>query len=164
MSDSLDIASALLRRDDFEGLRLAPYLCPAGYWTIGYGSCFLTDGSPVTSRTEPISVTTAMAMLRQTLTSLRLSLRVMVRVSLTPWQEGALLSWQYNIGTNAARSSTLIRLLNQKLYDAAAQQFLRWDKATVKGRLVVLPGLVTRRKIESAVFMGRPVTGIPFMV
>lgn len=35
MIASLEIALALLRREDIEGLRLAPYLCPAGYWTIG---------------------------------------------------------------------------------------------------------------------------------
>lgn len=164
MSDSIQIATALLRRDDFEGLRLAPYLCPAGYWTIGYGSRTLVDGSAVTGSTEPISQSEAIALLTRTVSGLRQVLRRAVAVPLTPRQEGALLSWQYNVGSAAMRGSTLIRLLNQRNYNAAASQLLRWDKATVNGRLVVLPGLQKRRRIEQAVFKGQPVSGLSFSV
>ncbi|WP_143170902.1 glycoside hydrolase family protein [Desulfopila aestuarii] len=37
----LEMAKKLARR--FEGLRLARYLCPAGYMTIGYGHRFAAD-------------------------------------------------------------------------------------------------------------------------
>lgn len=60
------------------------------------------------------------------------------------------------------RNSTLISLLNRKLYTAAGQQLLRWDKATVNGRLVVLPGLQKRRRLELAIYSGRPVEGVTF--
>lgn len=30
-----------------EGLKLKAYLCPAGKWTIGYGSTLYEDGSKV---------------------------------------------------------------------------------------------------------------------
>ncbi|WP_408736265.1 glycoside hydrolase family protein, partial [Acetobacter persici] len=36
MNDSISIAAGLAR--EYEGLRLKPYICPAGYWTIGYGN------------------------------------------------------------------------------------------------------------------------------
>lgn len=154
----IDIAIALISRDDFEGLSLKPYLCPANYWTIGYGNRFLADGSAVTAQTKPITKAQALALLRQTVMTLQARLRSFVTVPLTDYQEGALLSWQFNVGSNAAQGSTLIRRLNQRLYAAAAQQFLVWDKATVNGQLVVLRGLQRRRKIESEVFLGR---GIP---
>ena len=164
MSNALSIATALLRRYDFEGLRLAPYLCPAGYWTIGYGNRALADGSPVTRLTEPISEGEAVALLERTVAGLQRVLAGMVTVPLLSWQEGALLSWQYNVGSAAVRGSTLLRLLNQRLYVAAGQQLLRWDKATVNDRLVPLPGLQRRRCIELSVYQGRPVSGVPFTV
>ena len=151
----VDVAIALISRPDFEGLSLKPYLCPASYWTIGYGNRFLADGSPVTATTRPITQAQAVDLLRQTVAALQAKLSSFVTVPLTAYQEGALLSWQFNVGSNAAQGSTLVRRLNQRLYSAAAQQFLVWDKATVGGRLVVLPGLQRRRKIESAVFLGR---------
>ncbi|GBQ14692.1 lysozyme [Swaminathania salitolerans] len=163
MTTSLEIALAFLRRGDIEGLRLAPYLCPAGHWTIGIGNRALADGSPVTARTKPIRETEAVALASQTLAGLRLTLRAAVEVPLTAWQEAALLSWQFNIGSAAMRRSTLIGLLNQKLYSAAGQQLLRWDKATVNGRLVPLPGLQRRRRLELAIYLGRPVEGVPFV-
>ncbi|OUL65182.1 lysozyme, partial [Acetobacter senegalensis] len=43
MNDSIALAAALAR--DYEGLSLRPYVCPAGYWTIGYGNRCLADGS-----------------------------------------------------------------------------------------------------------------------
>ncbi|BAT20306.1 lysozyme [Asaia bogorensis] len=160
MDDSIRIATALLRRDDFEGLRLAPYLCPAGYWTIGIGNRFLADGSPVTARTPPLTENDALTLLQSTLTDLRKELRDAISVPLTPYQEGALLSWQFNIGSAAMYHSTLRRLLNQGQYSAAGEQLLRWDKACVKGEMVALPGLRKRRQLERAVYFGRAVTGI----
>ena len=32
---------------EFEGCKLVAYKCPAGVWTIGYGSTFYADGTPV---------------------------------------------------------------------------------------------------------------------
>jgi len=162
MSGSLEIALALLRRDDIEGLRLSPYLCPAGYWTIGIGNRNLADGSPVTAATKTISEDQAVTLAGQTLIDLRVALRAASAVPLTGWQEAALLSWQFNVGSGAMRSSTLIRLLNLEHYVAAGLQLLRWDKATINGRRIILPGLQRRRKLELAVYSGRPIEGVSF--
>lgn len=163
MKNSLEIALAFMCRDDIEGVRLAPYLCPAGHWTIGIGNRALADGSPVTASTKPITDAEAIALASQTLAGLRITLRAAVHVPITAWQEAALLSWQFNIGSAAMRNSTLINLLNRKLYTSAGQQLLRWDKATVNGRLIPLPGLQRRRRLELAIYSGRPVAGGPFM-
>lgn len=118
----------------------------------------------MTGRTTPITESEAVELLRITLKELRDELRSLVNVPLTSWQEGALLSWQFNVGTRAMRGSTLLTLLNQRFYASAGRQLLRWNKATIRGRLVVLPGLQNRRNLELSVYGGRPVTGVLFKV
>jgi lysozyme len=59
-------------------------------------------------------------------------------------------SLAYNIGLDAFRASTLLRLYNAGNTAGAAAQFDRWSRAN--GR--VLRGLVARREAERAVFEG----------
>ena len=73
----------------------------------------------------------------------------LVKVDLTQNEFDALVSLIYNIGSGNFKSSTLLRILNQKKYDAAANQFLRWNKAG--GR--VLAGLTKRREHERELFL-----------
>lgn len=58
----------------------------------------------------------------------------------------AIISFAYNCGLGNYRISTLRRRISEGDWDSAAQEILRWNKAA--GR--VLPGLVRRRKAESA--------------
>lgn len=51
----------------FEGFKGAPYLCPAKKPTIGYGSCFYADGSPVTLKDKPVTEAEASQLLADTL-------------------------------------------------------------------------------------------------
>jgi lysozyme len=51
------------------------------------------------------------------------------------------------------QESTLLRLLNQRDYAGAADQFGRWVYATVNGVKTELPGLVKRRAAERALFL-----------
>ena len=74
-----------------------------------------------------------------------------VFVPLTQNQFDALCSFIYNVGCKAFCGSTLLRLLNEEHYDAAMQQFKRWDKAAGK----VMAGLANRRKHEAELFKGR---------
>jgi len=149
------LATMLLKLPGFEGFRSKPYVCPAGYWTIGYGSRWLVNEQPVTARTFPIDRATADSLLLQTVTTLDAVLSRLVRVALSDVQRAALLSWQYNVGTVAVESSTLLRKLNAGDYAGAADELLRWDRATVHGHLVELPGLAKRRAYERDVFLGR---------
>ena len=55
----------LLKR--FEGFSSIPYVCPAGYPTIGYGSRTYADGRPVTLDDTPITQEMALTLLRATL-------------------------------------------------------------------------------------------------
>lgn len=61
----------------------------------------------------------------------------------------ALLSWANNVGTGAACSSTLARMIRAGApAEVWCLQLPRWNKATVMWVKVVLPGLVIRRQAE----------------
>lgn len=128
---------------DFEGCKLTSYLCPAGVWTIGYGH---------TTNVKPgMTITSADAerLLRQDLIRFENAVTQLVKVSVTPNQFSALVSFAYNVGVGALKNSTLLRKLNGKNYRGAADEFLRWNKANGK----VLPGLTKRRIAERDLFL-----------
>ena len=64
-------------------------------------------------------------------------------------QFDALVSLTYNIGENAFKKSTLLKMLNAGNYQGAADQFLVWNKSNGQ----VLNGLVRRRKTEREMFL-----------
>lgn len=127
----------------FEGLELEAYLCPADVWTIGYGHTGnVHEGQTITKQE-------ADELLDQDLEVFRRGVRKAVTVDLNENQFGALVSFAYNVGIGSLQSSTLLKLLNAGDYAGAADQFLRWNKASGK----VLTGLTRRREAERAVFL-----------
>lgn len=73
-----------------------------------------------------------------------------VTVPLTQNQFDALVSFCYNVGSYAFRTSTLVAMLNANKYIEASEQFGRWVKGD-NGQ--ILAGLVKRRNIEKALFL-----------
>lgn len=61
------------------------------------------------------------------------------------WQRQALNDFTFNNGIGNVKSSTLLKLLNREKHTEACQQLTRWVKGRVKGVMVILKGLVTRR-------------------
>ena len=131
-----------------EGWRSAPYLCPAKVWTIGYGSTRDLKGQPVTPQTPSISPKEGLILLQRDVEEAAKGISKAVSVPLTPSQRGALVSFVYNFGIGAFRSSTLLKKLNAGDYQGAAEQFKRWVYAGKE----VLPGLVKRRAAEYKLF------------
>jgi len=131
----------------FEGLRLKAYTCSAGRWTIGYGSTRIwgRDVRP----DDVITETQAEDFLRQDVDKFARAVSEAVAVPLERSQFDALVSWTYNVGEGAMRRSTLIRLLNEGNYHAAADEFLRWNKAAGQE----LDGLTRRRAAERVLFL-----------
>lgn len=128
----------------FEGCRLSAYKCPAGIWTIGYGH----TGADV-KKGMTITQEQAESLLKQDLIVHTNNVLKLVKVPLTQNQFDALVSFEYNVGYGNFAKSTLLKLLNQKKYEDAAKQFLRWKYA--KG--IVLAGLVKRRNAEMKLFL-----------
>lgn len=78
-----------------------------------------------------------------------------VKVSLTQNQFDALVSFTYNEGTYAFKGSTLLKKLNEKEYQFAADQFLVWNKITDPhtGQKVTCDTLTKRRTAERHLFI-----------
>ena len=121
--------------------RAHPYICPAGYWTIGYGH--LCD-----PQHPPISEAQAEGYLAADLmTALRVALRY-CPVLATESEErlSAIVDFTFNLGAGRLQTSTLRRRINQRDWTSAATELGRW----VRGGGRVLPGLVVRRQAEMA--------------
>lgn len=119
--------------------RAHPYICPAGYWTIGYGRLCKPDHPAINEEEGEI-------FLRQDLrTALAATLRYCPVLATEP--EGrlaAIVDFTFNLGAGRLQTSTLRRRINQRDWIAAATELRRW----VYGGGKVLPGLVTRREAE----------------
>lgn len=129
----------------FEGLRLKAYLCPGNVWTIGYGH---TQGVRQGDRITPAE---ANRLLRMDLDEYEEDVNYMVNAPLNQQQFDALVSFTFNLGGGNLKRSTLLIKLNALDYDGAADEFPRWKKSG--GR--ILPGLITRRAAERALFLGQ---------
>jgi lysozyme len=134
---------------EFEGLRLKAYLDVVGIPTIGYGSTYYSSGRKVTLNDSLSSIEEAEELLLNTLENFEETVSENVKVPLNSNQFSALVSFVYNIGITAFKNSTLLRVLNQKNYDQAANEFLRWDKGLGK----TLLGLTRRREKERKLFL-----------
>ena len=146
MSGTLDIAAALCR--EFEGFRAAPYLCPAGVATVGYGATYYADGRRVSLGDGPLSEPEARALLLAELhhTYLPGVLRHCPNLANKPGPLNAVVDFAYNLGVGRLQTSTLRRKLLAEDWAGARQQLMLWTRGG--GR--VLAGLVKRRAAERA--------------
>lgn len=135
---------SLIKR--FEGCKLKAYKCSAGVPTIGYGS---TQG--VTMDME-ISQQRAEALLLEDVAIFEEEVNKAVKVPLEQNQFDALVAWTFNLGGSNLRSSTMLKVLNEKKYEEVPSQMKRWNKANGE----VLAGLVRRREAESLLFQNQP--------
>jgi GH24 family phage-related lysozyme (muramidase) len=139
----------LIRR--FEGFRSKAYRCPAGVWTIGYGSTRYADGTRVHQSDPPITEAQADEIMRATLGEYERAVDRYVSVFVNQNEFDALIAWSFNVGSHAMANSTLVKKLNGKeAKTRVADELLRWDK--VQGK--PLAGLTRRRKAERAMFLG----------
>ena len=134
----------------FEGFRAKPYRDAVGIPTIGYGATFYPGGRKVSLNDPAITEAQASELLRNMLQGFENGVQRQISVPLEQHEFDALVSFAYNLGTNALAGSTLLRKLNAGDKKGAADQFLRWNRAD--GR--VLSGLTRRREAERAMFLG----------
>jgi lysozyme len=123
----------------FEGLRLKAYLCPGDVWTIGYGHTAGVTAGMVIDEDE------AHRLLREDVANTERAISNMIRVAMTDDQFAALTSWAFNVGSGAARGSSLRKRLNAGDYDAIPTELAKWRMAGGK----VSNGLVRRRAAEA---------------
>jgi len=144
----MDLAPAISMIKAFEGFRPKPYLCPAGKATIGYGSTWRLDGSPVELTDPPMSEAQAVSLLEREVygTALPGVLRLCPLTISQPGVLNALVDFSFNLGVGRLQTSTLRRKVNDLDWSGAREQLSRW----VRGGGKVLPGLVRRRAAEAS--------------
>ena len=166
MNRDLSKATELIK--SFEGIcdgdpstvNLDPYLCPAGYWTIGWGHVVRDaqgrllhglENKKVAYVVYPNGITKndAERLLQSDVFNFAICVDDMVKVRVSDGRFCSLVSFAFNVGVGAFERSTLLRLLNQGNLDAIPEQLMRWTKANGKE----LSGLRRRRQAESALWM-----------
>lgn len=118
-----------------------PYVCPAGYWTIGYGHLCDAKHPAITEAEGEIYLACDLQI------ALAATLHYCPVLAYEP--EGrlaAIVDFTFNLGAGRLQTSTLRRRINQRDWEGAARELLRW----VNGGGRVLPGLVARRTCEVA--------------
>jgi lysozyme len=136
----------------FEGLKLAPYLCPANVPTIGYGTTRYYNGVKVSMSDLPITQEKAIEYLMHDVFSFELAVDAMATDALNQNQFNALVSFAYNLGPNALKNSTLLKKVNANPNDPTIRgEFMKWVNAGGKK----LKGLVRRREAEANLYFSK---------
>lgn len=135
----------------WEGFREKAYLCPAGVWTIGYGSTRYRNGSNILPG-DKISLEEAEALLGYSVGKFELGVRSVAQ-SVSEGQLGAMVSFSYNLGLTALKISSLLHYHNLGDYERAADEFPKWKFAKVHGKKTALNGLLMRRLDEQALYL-----------
>jgi len=134
--------------EEFEGFSPRMYYDAVGLPTIGFGTLIDTKEEE-RLKTAVISRIEAGELLRKEIAPMEKQIANMVRVTLNQNQWDALVSFCYNLGTGALRSSTLLKKLNLDPQDPTIrQEFLKWVHAGGKR----LNGLVKRRGREADLY------------
>jgi len=129
----------------FEGFEAKPYHCSANKLTQGYGHVIRTGEI----LPNPMTEAQANDLLAKDLVRFETAILDCVDVDLSQAEFDALVSLAFNVGGEAVKNSTLVRMLNNRNRQGAANQFLIWDKCNGKP----LAGLTRRRQAERAMFL-----------
>lgn len=117
------------------------YLCPAGYWTIGYGILCDKDHPAITKEQGEIMLGKALP--KYMAHALRLS---PILLEESDDRLTAITDFVFNLGPTRYAASTLRRRVNVGDWERAQYEIQRW----VYGGGRKLPGLVKRRALEAA--------------
>lgn len=133
-----------------EGVVLTAYQCEAGVWTIGYGhTAYVRKGDVITKEY-------AEKLLKQDLKTFEDEVSKILaerKIKLLQHQYDMLVSFAFNTGLVALRTSTLLKKLKEKDFEGAGNEFPRWIWVTqngVKKQSAVLKG---RREREQKIFL-----------
>ena len=142
---AVQVASVLIRR--FEGLRLTPYLCPAGVASVGFGSTRYEDGRHVQLTDPPITRKRAEQLMLWSVKNAYLPAVLKLCPGVPDaYKLAALIDFTFNLGAGRLRVSTLRKRVNAQDWAAVPSELRKWTRGGGK----VLKGLVARREAEVA--------------
>jgi len=134
---------------EFEGCRLEAYQDQGGVWTIGWGHTQAVMEGDVCTQEQ------ADEWLEIELGGAASDVMRLVSESIEPCQVWALADFVFNVGPASLSSSTLLKKLNAGDIEGAANEFPKWNKVHINGKLTPSPGLTRRRMAEKAMFLGK---------
>lgn len=155
----------------WESMVLNPYLDSAQKWTIGVGKLLLPTDSflnisnseirQLLKSTDPnhpvskkkITKTEALNCLKEDVKECEEAIKSNVTVPLNQTQFDVLVSWTFNCGVGALKSSTLLKKLNKKQYSEVANEILKWVNVTINGKKAQSQGLLNRRLAEAQLWL-----------
>lgn len=133
---------------EFEGLRMEAYKCPAGVWTIGYGTTGRAGVGIKPAAGMVITEAEAEWYLEQAVAKFAAGVEAVVTAPIDENEFASMTSLAYNIGLSGFRKSSALRHFNAGDKAKAAAAIKLWNKAGGK----VLAGLVRRREAEVELF------------
>lgn len=149
-----------LHDGDLTKIGLQPKMCPAGIWTIGYGHAlsdlngkFLKGEADFHRIAElypeylTINEEIAVKLLDNDLDYYETRVEAIIP-GLKQHEFDSLVSFSYNVGLGALKSSTLLKRI-QSRQGNIEEAFLMWNKSGGK----VLRGLTRRRQAEATLFL-----------
>jgi lysozyme len=134
----------------FEGVHKKPYICPAGYWTVGVGHLISRDAELPIEWDRVLSPGEIDDLLRKDLRRFELGvLRMLGTVQPSQSEFDALVSFSFNLGLGCFQRSTVRSAFIRGDKKRSGEVLLKYRRAG--GR--ILPGLVRRRQAELALLM-----------
>lgn len=147
---SIAIAGVLVSHFEPAKIRGKPYIDPVGVLTVCDGHTgsdidpkrIFTDAECDAWRDADLAIADR-------------AVRRLITVPLNDWQRAALIDFSYNLGAGNLAESTMRRKFNAGDYAGGCAELDRWVKGRVGGVLMALPGLVTRREVDTWVCLQR---------
>ena len=134
----------------YEGIKLKPYRCPAGLWTVGCGHLIGNGNMLPDSWNRKFTIEEVNALLATDVCRFERGIERHISAKLTQGMFDALVSFSFNVGLGTLQRSSLRQKINRGDYEGAKKVLLKYNKAGGK----VLKGLDNRRKDEAALFRG----------
>jgi len=131
------------------GFRSNAYTDSGGVWTIGYGTTRISRFKKV-KRGMFITKKQGEEYFTNDISKFEKGIHKLVDVYLHQHEFDALVSWTYNLGVNALKTSTLLKVLNAGWYEQVPKEMRKWIYDNKKK----VNGLIKRRKLESGLFEG----------
>lgn len=144
----IGLLAAAMFTAGFEGDVNRVYIDSTGNKTVCVGHAYTgPEGKPLQMGTSYTDEVCSQLLGQDTLAASK-AVVAAVKVPISEGEMVAYTDFVFNLGAGVFRKSGLLKKLNKGDHVGACNGLLAYDKGTVKGKLVTIPGLTKRRKAE----------------
>lgn len=137
------------------GNMYVPYRCPAGLWTVGFGTLIGNGKTLPKEWDRAFTLAECKEMLAQELRSKERGVTKLISYPLKQCEFDALVSFAYNLGLGCLQRSQIRQKINRGDFIGASRSLLKYNKAKdpKTGVYKELRGLTRRRQAEADLLM-----------